>query len=177
MLFLEVNDKQKRFAEEYVVDMNGTAAAKRAGYSEKTSYSIQGQLLSKLEIQSAIAELKAKQSERTNITADNVLKELAKVAFANMKDYASWCEESGVKFNSSDAESVDGAVVSEISSVKSILKSDDEKFSTEKITLKVKLHDKIKALEMLGRHLRIFGDDSGMKPIKVNVKLPKEFAN
>lgn len=68
-----MNDRQRRFAEEYLVDLNATQAAIRAGYSKKTAYSIGQQLLKKIEIQEAIEEGQAARSERTEITQDYVL--------------------------------------------------------------------------------------------------------
>jgi len=81
----KLTEKQKRFCEEYLVDLNATQAAVRAGYSPKTAGRIAGENLKKLEIQNYISELMQKRSERTRITADNVLKELQKVAFSDIK--------------------------------------------------------------------------------------------
>lgn len=79
----KLTEKQKRFCEEYLIDLNATQAAIRAGYSVKTAYSIGEENLKKPEIQKMISELQNKQSERTQITADTVLKELEKIAFAD----------------------------------------------------------------------------------------------
>lgn len=79
----KLTEKQKRFCEEYLIDLNVTQSALRAGYSEKTAYSIGNENLKKPEIQKYISELMKKQSERTNITADKVLSELEKVAFTD----------------------------------------------------------------------------------------------
>ena len=77
-----MTEKQKRFCEEYLVDLNATKAALRAGYAEKTAYSQGQRLLKNVEINDCITELKSKQSERTGITADKVLEELAQLGFA-----------------------------------------------------------------------------------------------
>ena len=71
-----MTEKQQRFVEEYLVDLNATQAAIRAGYSEKTAHAIGHENLSKPEILAAIAEARGKQTERTNITADMVLEGL-----------------------------------------------------------------------------------------------------
>ena len=73
---MALNNKQKIFCEEYIVDLNATQAAIRAGYSAKTAYSLGQQLLKKLECQIYVQELMDKRSERTEITADNILREL-----------------------------------------------------------------------------------------------------
>ena len=78
--------KQERFCEEYLIDLNATQAAIRAGYSEKTAYSAGQRLLRNVEIQNRIAELKAERSKRTEITQDRVVKELAAMAFANVTE-------------------------------------------------------------------------------------------
>ena len=72
--------KQQRFVEEYLVDLNSTQAAVRAGYSEKTANKIGPELLGKTSILHAIEEAKARRSKRTEITADYVLGNLVEVA-------------------------------------------------------------------------------------------------
>ena len=79
---LKLTEKQKRFCEEYLVDLNATQAALRAGYSERTAYSIGDENLKKPEIQNYLRELMEKRSERTEITADTVIEELKKIALA-----------------------------------------------------------------------------------------------
>ena len=76
----ELNERQRRFVDEYLVDLNATQAAIRAGYSEKTSYSQAHDLLKKPEIQARIAELRAAQVERTQLDADYVLAGLRREA-------------------------------------------------------------------------------------------------
>ena len=78
-----LTDKQKRFCEEYLIDLNVTQSAIRAGYSEKTAYSIGNENLKKPEIQNHISKLMEIQSRRTGITADKIIDELGKVAFAD----------------------------------------------------------------------------------------------
>lgn len=75
----KLNDKQETFCQEYVIDINATQAAIRAGYSEKTANRIASQLLSKLDIQERIAELKQERSQRTQIDADWVLMAAKKI--------------------------------------------------------------------------------------------------
>jgi phage terminase small subunit len=70
-----LTDKEQQFVDEYLVDLNGTQAAIRAKYSESTARQIATRLLSKAHIQAAIAEARAKQQQRTEITADRVLRE------------------------------------------------------------------------------------------------------
>jgi len=71
--------KQQRFVEEYLIDLNATQAAIRAGYSEKTAKSIGQENLTKPDIQKAIQEAQNKRAERTEITQDYVLTNIQKV--------------------------------------------------------------------------------------------------
>ena len=82
---------QALFVQEYLVDLNATAAAKRAGYSPKTAYSIGQENLKKPELKSAIQQAKKARRERTFITQDRILLELAAAAFADMSQSAETC--------------------------------------------------------------------------------------
>ncbi|WP_213469940.1 terminase small subunit, partial [Paenibacillus dendritiformis] len=79
--------KQKAFVQEYLIDLNATQAAIRAGYSAKTARKIGQENLTKPDIQKAIQEAMDARAKRTEITADRVLQELAKIGFANITDY------------------------------------------------------------------------------------------
>ena len=74
-----LNEKQKQFCEEYIIDLNGTQAAIRAGYSEKTANRIASELLSKLDIQEYIFELKNKRSERVKYSQDELMRDILEV--------------------------------------------------------------------------------------------------
>ena len=142
----KLTPKQQRFVEEYLVDLNATQAAIRAGYSKKTAASQGERLLRNVEIQAAIqAAMKARQ-ERTEITQDRVLAELAKIAFGDQRRVMSWGP-SGVKLR--DSETLTGeeaAIVAEVS----------ESVTAAGGTLKLKTHDKVGALKLLGEHLGMF---------------------
>ena len=77
--------KQEIFCREYIIDLNATQAAIRAGYSKKTANRIASENLSKLDIQKKIQELQQERAERTEITQDKVLKELAGIGFAPIR--------------------------------------------------------------------------------------------
>jgi len=82
----KLTDKQRRFVEEYLVDLNATQAAIRAGYSERTADRIGPELLGKSWVSAAIQEAINQRSRRTEITQDRVLNELAIVAFGEGSD-------------------------------------------------------------------------------------------
>ena len=77
---MSLTPKQARFIEEYLIDLNATQAAIRAGYSKKTANEQGAQLLAKLSIRQAVAEAQAIRSKRTEITQDEVIQGLKKEA-------------------------------------------------------------------------------------------------
>lgn len=108
---MKLTPKQERFVQEYLVDLNATAAAKRAGYSEKNAGKIGPELLGKTRISAAIQDAMREREQRTEVTQDYVIKKLKEIA---------------------DKEASDG-------------QDSDLKYSS-----------KIKALELLGKHVGAF---------------------
>ncbi|MFZ4262946.1 terminase small subunit [Sphingobacterium sp. HJSM2_6] len=80
-----LTDKQQRFIEEYMVDLNATQAAIRAGYSPDTAQQMGSENLSKPVIQEAIQTLKQDLSEQMGVTAQRVIEEYAKIAFSDVR--------------------------------------------------------------------------------------------
>jgi len=142
-----MTDKQDRFCEEYMIDLNATQAAIRAGYSPKTAREQAPRLLANVSIQNRIAQLQAEQSRRTGVSADRVVRELAKIAFANASDLID-PETASVKL---DASRDDLAAIQSIK-VKS--------FGEDCLEHEVKLADKLRALDLLGKHLGMYKDAS-----------------
>lgn len=141
-----LTEKQKRFIEEYLIDLNATQAAIRAGYSPKTAQEQGSQNLSKLMV--PISEAIAERSKRTGINQDRILRELAKIGFVNAKDVIDF-EEAGVRC---DAEEDDLAAIQSIKVKQTI---GEKGTTTER---EIKLYDKKAALELLGKHLGMFKD-------------------
>src|SRR6476620_7044027 len=83
----ELSDKQERFVRKYLVDLNVTQAAIRAGYSRKTANEQGSQNLVKLSVSQAIAERQAERARRLDLKTDDVVDELRKVAFSSMRHY------------------------------------------------------------------------------------------
>lgn len=82
----KLTEKQQRFVDEYLIDLNATQAAIRAGYSAKTA-DVQGsRMLGNVKVQQAISEAMAERSKRTGVNQDRVVLELAKIAFVKMTD-------------------------------------------------------------------------------------------
>lgn len=136
--------KQKRFVEEYLIDLNATQAAIRAGYSPDTAGSIGAENLKKPEIKSRIDKAMAERSRRTGINQDRVLQELARIGFAKITDVVD-PETAQIKPDASD---------DDLACIQSI-KIKPNEFGTER---EVKLYDKKSALVDLGKHLGLFKD-------------------
>ncbi len=172
---MALNAKQKRFCDEYVIDLNATQSAIRAGYSEKTAGSIGQRLLKNVEIQNEINAINEKRTTKTGITAERVLTELGKIAFSDLKEYLSF-NENGVTFR--DSEEVDGTLINEVSSQETVTRrgSGDNKEETIRVNLKMRLHDKMKALELLGKHLNIFSDnnDNNNEKQAINITIQRD---
>lgn len=79
--------KRLRFVEEYLVDLNGTQAAIRAGYSKGTAKVTASRLLTDDNVARAISDLRSRMSAKLALSAEKVLSELARIGFANMADY------------------------------------------------------------------------------------------
>ena len=179
----KLSAKQIKFCHEYMVDLNATQAAIRAGYSEKTAKVIGSQNLTKVDIQKKISELQLKIQEKTDITAEMVVRELAKIGFANIDDFVTVVEhEMQVPVFGDDP---DEAFEPETSIQKIVDIKATSEISKDKISaiasikqgregIEVKLHDKVKSLELLGRHLGIFEKDNKQKEVSVNVNLTKD---
>ena len=105
---MKLTAKQKAFVDEYLIDLNATQAAIRAGYSKKTARQIGEKNLSRPYIQAALEKRMKARQKRTEITQDQVITELAKIAFANGADYAQVVERKRrVPVLSDDGEIVD----------------------------------------------------------------------
>ena len=87
--------KQQRFVEEYLIDLNATQAAMRAGYSQQTAHSIGHENLSKPEIAEAIAKAAADRAERVKIDADYVLRQAVKLHERCMQEVSPMTDRKG----------------------------------------------------------------------------------
>ena len=155
---MALSDKQQRFVEEYLIDLNATQAAIRAGYSTKTAEQIAYKLLQKSSVSEAVARAKADRSRRTGITQDRVLQELARVAFLNPADV----------LNLNTAEVLDAAHEDNVRAISSVkvkyiphkdYDDDGEIVIETAIEREVKLCDKLKALDMICKHLGMYDKD------------------
>ncbi len=161
MKTMALTPKQQRFVQEYLVDLNATQAAIRAGYSAKTARSQGQRLLTNVDIEPAIAAAMKERSERTESTADEVVRELHLLAMVDMGTYLKFSED-GTSFVLDFSNLPEGATrcISEITQdvyTERTGTDDDGKpiFEAVKRT-KFKLHDKRGSLDLLGRHFGLF---------------------
>ena len=147
--------RQARFVAEYLVDLNATQAAIRAGYSARTADKIGPRLVGESRIAEGISEALTARSERTQITADQVVAELAAIGFAKLSDYATWGPD---RFELLESSAADTRAVLEIKVKETVLAGSDDGPTILKREYGVKLHDKVKALVKLGEHLGMWND-------------------
>lgn len=136
--------KQRLFAQEYLVDLNATQAAIRAGYSSRTARDIGSENLRKPAIQAFIQEAMQKRAANVELTADRVLRELMRVGLSDIGQL--FGKDGGIRPMHEMPEDARRA----LSSYEEVLKEDGS------LVRKVRLWDKPRALEMLGKHLKLF---------------------
>lgn len=164
--------KQKRFVTEYLVDLNATQAAIRAGYSEKTAYSIGFNLLKKVEIQNALNLAQKSLAEKAEITVLDLITAYKQIAFA---DLAECYDENGYLKNIHDIPKKARMALAGIETDE-LWEGQGKDRSIIGETKKVKLWDKLKALDALGRHLGFFNADTSQKidlPPVINLTMTK----
>lgn len=144
---LKLTPKQKLFCKYYLISLNATDAAIKAGYSKKTADVIGSENLVKPNIKEYLQSQMKKREEKLEITADKVIAEIAKLAFANTTDILEITDR--------------GVVIKDLTKLDTTcISSAEEVFDKEgmRLGVKIKLHDKTKNLELLGRHLGLFKD-------------------
>lgn len=153
----KLNRKQQLFVDEYLIDLNATQAAIRAGYSVASARDIGCENLTKPNIQEAIAKAMAERSRRTGINQDRVVEELAKLAFVNIADVVD-VKTGAVREDASKED---------LACIQSIKYKTTESLNGTSVEREVKIADKKGNLELLGRHLGMWNDK-----IDLNVSLP-----
>ncbi len=152
--------KQQRFVEEYLVDLNATQAAIRAGYSTKTANEQGNRLLVNVSIRTCIDQAIAERSKRTGINQDRVIRELARLAFVNANNV----------IDIGKATLKEGAIEDDTAAIASVKVKVIPTKEGEGVEREIKLTDKIRALELLGKHLGMFTDRvkiEGSVPVQI----------
>lgn len=145
---MALTKKQKTFIDEYLIDLNATQAAIRAGYSPDSARQSGSDNMNNPYIRAHIDKAMAERSKRTGVNADRVIQELAKMAFINAVDV----------INTEDATLKDGALPEDTAAIQSVKVKSIPTKDGEGVEREIKMADKIKALELLGKHLGMFTD-------------------
>lgn len=147
---MALNAKQQRFVQEYLIDLNATQAAIRAGYSQKTAGQQGFDLLKHPEICKAIDEALQSRSERTKIDADWLLKRMAEEAEADLSDLY---DDNGAIKPIKDWPKIwrQGLVAG----IEHVEVRDAEGNATGDVIVKVKLSDRVRRLELIGKHVKV----------------------
>lgn len=169
----KLTPKQRLFIREYLIDLNATQAAIRAGYSKKTAYSIGQQNLKKVEIAAAIEQAFIERCKRTDITANRVLQEIARISFLDIRKMYN-ADGSFKPIHELDDDTAAAVSGIEVEQVWEGRGEDREQVGT---IHKVKLSDKRGALEMLARHVKVCNnslaitdaDGKTLPPTKIEV--------
>lgn len=163
----DLTPKQQRFVAEYLVDLNATKAAARAGYTAATARQQGSRLLTNVDIANAVADGAAQRLAKSGLTADRTLEEMRRLAFSDIrKFFTDW---GGLKpiHELSDEEA---SVVASFEVIKKNLFAGDKKVDT---IHKLKAWDKLKALEMLAKHFGLLVERIDQNvTLEINVKAP-----
>jgi phage terminase small subunit len=149
---LELNERQKKFCQEYLVDFNATQAAIRAGYSKNTAKGQGSDLLTRPHVKAEIKRLQGLQAERLEITADKILQEYANIAFAHLTDV--------VTINGNNV------TITNTDEWPEQLKCAVESIAQTKDGIRIKLHSKAAALDKLAEYVSLFRRDDVLGPLK-----------
>ena len=160
----KLTDKQKMFCEEYLVDLNGTQAAIRAGYSKKTAKEQAAQNLAKLNIQNYISELKDKRNKRLEIDQNEVLKELYNWAYGDFTEL--------MLLTFEEVKALPDEVRRLITGFERTITTFGQDGEGTKEKLKITFVNKERAMDMINKHIGLYEKDNEQKtPNQINVTL------
>lgn len=148
----ELPGKQARFVEEYLIDLNAMAAAKRAGYSERSAKTYGAKLIAKPNVMAAIEAAQAARSERTRINSDWVLNRLADEAEADLADI--FDDDMNLKPIHDWPDIWRKGLVAGVD-VEELYEGRGEDREHIGRVHKVKLSDRIKRIELIGKHVMV----------------------
>ena len=147
---MPLTPKQQRFVAEYLIDLNATQAAIRCGYSAKTAKQQGSRLLTHVDIQAAVAEKATRQLETVDLSATRILEEMRRLALADVRGLF---DEHG---NLRPLHLLTDEQAASVAGVEVIIKNAKAGDGQTDTVHKIKVWDKPKALEMLGKHLGLF---------------------
>ncbi|CAM3923107.1 MULTISPECIES: terminase small subunit [Paenibacillus] len=144
---MALSAKQQRFVDEYLIDLNATQAAIRAGYSSKTASEQGSRLLANVKVRACIDERMAELSRRTGVNQERIIRELARIAFVNPTELV----------NMNDATILPTASEDDTAAIASV-KVKEVSGDFESIEREIRFADKLKALELLGKRYGMWID-------------------
>jgi len=149
--------KEKAFIEAYLVDFNATNAAREAGYSDSIASQIGYRMLRKDHIKAAIKRKNDKKLKKFQITKEKILYHYSRIAFGSLKEVCDWTSTDVYFIPQADLQDDADLLISEISATETTHTTRDGETSTT-AKRKIKMHDKLKALEVCAKHLGMFND-------------------
>lgn len=170
-----LNDRERLFVREYLIDLNATQAAIRAGYSPKSTAC---RIFNRPRVKAAVGAAMAERAAKLEITAERVLRELALLGFANVMDYFTPQADGSARVDLSGLTRDQAAAIREVSTEEVTAGRGDTARKVRKV--RIKLADKKGNLELIGKHLGLFGPKdaranvNGEEGERRNVKLSNE---
>jgi phage terminase small subunit len=154
----KLSDRQEKFVEEYAKSLIGSEAARKAGYSVKGANVTGSQLLTNPSIKERLRQKMEERIAAANISQESILREIAKIAFSDVKDISSWSDN---RLEFMDSENIPNEVSAGIQTIT----TKSSEFGND---MSIKMHDKLKALEMLGKQAGLF---ASCKQLEANVTI------
>lgn len=173
-----LNDRERLFVREYLADLNATQAAIRAGYSPKSASKCTYRIFKRPRVKAAVGAAMAERAAKLEITAERVLRELALLGFANVMDYFTPQADGSARVDLSGLTRDQAAAIREVSTEEVTAGRGDTAREVRKV--RIKLADKKGNLELIGKHLGLFGPKdaranvNGEEGERRNVKLSNE---
>lgn len=165
---MALNEKQKRFADEYLIDLNASAAYIRAGYSPNHSNANASKLLQNKAIRAYIDERMAEISRRTGVNQERIMRELARIGFANP----------ALAINFETGEVREDANEDDLAAIASVkvkrMEVGEDAWTVER---EVRFHDKPRSLEMMGKRFQMWTENinmNGAVPVQIVDNIPTE---
>jgi len=157
-----MQENHKRFADKYFETLNAKDSAIYANFSEDTAKQIGYNLLQREDVQEYLSDLKKEYAEKSGISKERILNEYKKIAFSDLRDFLT--VDGGLK----DISDIDDDCAGALESLESFdeVTRDGEKLGTNR---KIKLHNKLRALDALSKHLGLFEKDNIQKQPQIKI--------
>lgn len=169
---MALNEKQRRFVAEYLKDLNATQAAIRAGYAAGSAHTTASRMLKNDKVAEAIADAMEKRGKRVEITQDAVLRELAKIAFADLRNVMT--PSGGLRSPLAWDDETAGAITSLEVVTRRLPTLDDDEAPEVEYVHKIKTADKLGSLTLLARHLGMLDgkpEDPDAKAVPLSISI------